>query len=360
MYTGLIESTVSVNANFLSNEYQQDLYVINEDGKVEDSDTNTDTATPLQVYTVQRGDSIEQIAQKYAVSVEQIKTINNMIENDLLAGQKLYITNMKWFIYEVKEASISLMVFANMYGVDEEELIKANNQVSAMIPYERGQAIFVPGLSLEDAYKLSLLIKPEPKPQPEKIVVNTTKKPTSSSVSGGIPKKPTATIISANSIGKVSTVVSTWRYVFNEANGMAKGQCTYYAAHKARFAFFVISENKIFRWFGGNANRWLANAKANGFKTSSTPSVGAIAVFQQGGARYYSYGHVAIVEEVDHANNRMKVSDMNYWGLWTVTVRWIALNDAMTQTKGGQTLLGFIPSQPLPAAIQAQYEAAKR
>ena len=95
MYTGLIESTVSVNANFLSNEYQQDLYVINEDGKVEDSDTNTDPATPLQVYTVQRGDSIEQIAQKYAVSVEQIKTINNMIENDLLAGQKLYITNMK-------------------------------------------------------------------------------------------------------------------------------------------------------------------------------------------------------------------------------------------------------------------------
>ena len=95
MYTGLIEPTVSVNANFLSNEYQQDLYVINEDGKIEDSDTNTTTATPLQVYTVQRGDSIEQIAQKYAVSVEQIKTINNMIENDLLAGQKLYITNMK-------------------------------------------------------------------------------------------------------------------------------------------------------------------------------------------------------------------------------------------------------------------------
>lgn len=56
----------------------------------------------------------------------------------------------------------------------------------------------------------------------------------------------------------------------------------------------------------------------------------------------------------------MKVSDMNYSGLWTVTVRWISLNDAMTQTKGGQTLIGFIPSQSLPAEVQARYDAAKR
>ena len=96
MYTGLIQSTVKVNANFLSNEYQQDLYIINSDGIIEDADTDTvDEPTPLQSYIVQRGDSIEQIAQKYAVSVDQIKMVNNMIDNDLLAGQKLYITNMK-------------------------------------------------------------------------------------------------------------------------------------------------------------------------------------------------------------------------------------------------------------------------
>lgn len=326
-----------------------------------DPDTNTsDTSSPLQVYVVQRGDSIEHIAQKYAVSVDQIKTVNNMIDNDLLAGQKLYITNMKWFIYEVKEESISLMVFANMYGVDEDELLKANNQTNIMVPYERGQAIFVPNMDLEDAYTLSLLVKPAPKPVPEKIVVNTTRKPTNTSVSSSVKPRTNTTISNTTTAGKASSIVSSWRYVFKEQNGMAAGQCTYYAAHKAKFAFPEISPGVRFRGFGGNANRWLANAKAAGFKTSSTPSVGAIAVFQQGWSRYYSYGHVAIVEEVDHANKRMKVSDMNYSGLWTVTVRWISLNDAMTQTKGGQTLIGFIPSQSLPAEVQARYDAAKR
>lgn len=56
----------------------------------------------------------------------------------------------------------------------------------------------------------------------------------------------------------------------------------------------------------------------------------------------------------------MKVSDMNYAGLWTVTIRWIQLNDSMTQTTAGQTLIGFIPEQPLPPALQEQYEALKK
>ncbi len=362
MYTGLLQPNFQVNANFLSNEYQQDLYIINNDGMIQDDSIDTvDDPTPLQSYIVQRGDSIEQIAQKYAVSVEQIKAVNNLIDNDLLAGQRLYITNMKGFVYEVKEDSISLMVFANMYGIDEEELLKANNQNNIMVPYEKGQAIFVPGLSVEDAYTLSLLVKPEPKAQPEKVIVNTTKKSTNSSVSSTVKKKTTLTTITdTNIVGSASSIVSSWRYVFKEQNGMAAGQCTYYAAHKATFAFPEISPGVRFRGFGGNANQWLGNAKSAGFKTSSTPSVGAIAVFKQGGRYCSSCGHVAIVEEVDHANKRMKVSDMNYSGLWTVTVRWISLTDAMTQTKGGQTLLGFIPSQELPASVKAQYEAAKR
>ena len=150
------------------------------------------------------------------------------------------------------------MVFANLYGIDEDELVKANGQVNAMVPYERGQAIFVPGLDLEDAYTLSLLIKPAPKPIPEKIIVNTTKKSTSSSVSSTIKKKPTlSTIVDSNSIGKVSTIISSWKYVFSENNTMAKGQCTYYAAHKAKFAFPEVSPGVRFRSFGGNANQWL-------------------------------------------------------------------------------------------------------
>jgi surface antigen len=42
---------------------------------------------------------------------------------------------------------------------------------------------------------------------------------------------------------------------------------------------------------------------------------------------------VAIVEDVDRDGNKMKVTDMNYAGLWIVTSRWISMNDAMTVAK---------------------------
>jgi surface antigen len=156
-----------------------------------------------------------------------------------------------------------------------------------------------------------------------------------------------------------STATKAWRYVFSEKNGMYAGQCTYYAAHKAKFAFPEISPGVRFKGISGNANRWLWNAKANWFKTSSTPSIWAIMVFRQWGARYYSAGHVAIVEDVDRDNNKVKVSDMNYAWLWVVTTRWIAMNDKMTATLWWQTLLWFIPVQPLPSALQKQYEQAR-
>ncbi len=358
MYAKLLGGNIEVNANFLSNEYEQDMYVVNDISSLKEIwGSVQEFVSPIMSYTVQKGDSIDMIARKYAVSVDQIKNVNNIVDPDLRIGQKLYITNERGFIYPVKEESISLMVFANLYKFDLEELKRVNGQVNEMAPYRRGEAIFVPNKSLEDAYAISLLVRPEPVVQADKVVVvsvpksNSTKK-NSGAVSSKVKKTTT-------SVKTSSTAVQSWRYVFTEKSGMAAWQCTYYAAHKAKFAFPEISPGVRFRGITGNANKWLWSAKANGFKTSSTPSIGAIAVFKQWWSRYYSYGHVAIVEDVDRENNRMKVSDMNYAGLWIVTVRWISLNDSMTATKWWQTLMWFIPVQPLPSSLQKQYENAK-
>ncbi len=64
------------------------------------------------------------------------------------------------------------MVFANKYNVDLDRLKEINNQSNEMIPYERGQAIFVPGVTLAQAYESGLLIKPEPKPKPVEVTVS--------------------------------------------------------------------------------------------------------------------------------------------------------------------------------------------
>jgi hypothetical protein len=51
---------------------------------------------------------------------------------------------------------------------------------------------------------------------------------------------------------------------------------------------------------------------------------------------------------------------MNYAGLWIVTSRWISMNESMTATKWGQTLMWFVPVQPLPSSLQKEYERSRR
>ncbi|GAX48434.1 peptidoglycan hydrolase PcsB [Pseudolactococcus reticulitermitis] len=74
------------------------------------------------------------------------------------------------------------------------------------------------------------------------------------------------------------------------------GECTWGAKQLAPWA----GNN----W--GNGGQWAASAAAAGFRTGSTPQVGAIAVWQGG------YGHVAVVIEVNGA--QIQVMESNYLG----------------------------------------------
>lgn len=89
----------------------------------------------------------------------------------------------------------------------------------------------------------------------------------------------------------------------SHANSYVVGQCVFYVASRRS-----VPSN----W--GNANQWLANARAAGWATGNVPRVGAIAWTGAG-----PFGHVAIVEAVN--DNQVTVSDMNYAGVGIVTTR---------------------------------------
>lgn len=66
-------------------------------------------------------------------------------------------------------------------------------------------------------------------------------------------------------------------------------------------------------WVGnywGNGGDWAASARAAGFRTGSTPVVGAVAVWTGG---YYGYGHVALVTAVE-SDTRIQVMESNMMG----------------------------------------------
>lgn len=110
-------------------------------------------------------------------------------------------------------------------------------------------------------------------------------------------------------------------------DGFPWGQCTYLAAWE------FAHEGHTVNW-SGNADEWLANAKAAGHTETSTPAPGDVVEYGSGGG-YSVYGHVAIVVQVAATGGLFQVIEMDYLGPGQVDYRW----DSTTQ---GKDIAGFI------------------
>ena len=88
----------------------------------------------------------------------------------------------------------------------------------------------------------------------------------------------------------------------SNASSYPTGECTWGAKTLAPWAGD----------YWGNGAQWATSAAAAGFRTGSTPQVGAIACWNDGG-----YGHVAVVTAVS-SSTRIQVSESNYGGDRTI------------------------------------------
>ncbi|MGQ7462228.1 peptidoglycan hydrolase PcsB [Streptococcus suis] len=104
-----------------------------------------------------------------------------------------------------------------------------------------------------------------------------------------------STTSSATSSGSSSAAASNAKY---DASSYPVGECTW----------GVKSQVSWVGPYWGNANQWVASARAEGFSVGTTPQVGAVAVWVGG-----TYGHVALVTAVESSTN-IQVSESNYMG----------------------------------------------
>lgn len=96
----------------------------------------------MQIYTVQKGDTLYGISRQFGVPVETIKRENNLIGNTLSVGQQLKIpTNPITSIYTVQKGD-SLYKIAKQYNTTVNELIELNNLKTTTLSI--GQQIKVP------------------------------------------------------------------------------------------------------------------------------------------------------------------------------------------------------------------------
>lgn len=107
--------------------------------KIKDSSNNGKTT-----YTVQKGDSLWVIANKYGITTEELKSYNNLTSNLLSIGQVLKIPQEKTStenIYTVKKGD-SLWTIANRYNTTVEKIKVLNNLTSNLLSI--GQQLKIP------------------------------------------------------------------------------------------------------------------------------------------------------------------------------------------------------------------------
>jgi surface antigen len=130
------------------------------------------------------------------------------------------------------------------------------------------------GVLLTEVDGVTIEIK-EPEPEPEPVPEPVVETPAPAVVAGSAAIAPN----------------------YNQNNTYPVGQCTWGAKALAPWAHN----------YWGDAGGWIYSAQAAGFRTGSTPMVGAIAVWSGG------YGHVAVVTDVQSATS-IKVMESNYGG----------------------------------------------
>lgn len=136
---------VSVDELKKANNLSTNLLSIGQTLKIPSTDTEGN------VYTVQRGDSLYKIAQKYNTTVNDIIKLNNLTTQNLTVGQKLLIPSTVEVedVYIVKSGD-TLYKIAKRYNTSTEDLMKLNNLTSNILTI--GQIIKLPTTEDTEVY----------------------------------------------------------------------------------------------------------------------------------------------------------------------------------------------------------------
>ncbi|MHB8510243.1 MAG: COG3942 and LysM peptidoglycan-binding domain-containing protein [Candidatus Dormibacteria bacterium] len=237
----------------------------------------------IQTYSVQQGDTLLGIADRFGISLDSLRWANNISDlTGLLAlDQKLMIPPVNGVLVTVQSGD-TLAGLASRYQASAAAIQDFN--------LLRDPDNLVPGTQL--------MI-------PDGVGAGVTTAPPAIAPSAPVPARRAS--------GSIVTGVQRYSGVGNAH--FPYGYCTWY-----------VSTKRNVPWMG-DARQWFGNAQAYGYATGQTPRVGAIMVTRESG-----WGHVGYVEAVD--GSCWTVSEMNYRGFGIVDTRHVC--------PGQVPLIGFI------------------
>ena len=234
----------------------------------------------------------QQKEDKKAISEKQVA--NNEAINTVIANQQTLADDAQALTTKQAELKVAELNLA------AEKATAENEKASLLEKKAAAEAEAKAAAEAEAAYKA----KQASQQQSLVASANTTfvaqVQATSSSSSSSLSSSSSSSDNDSSYTPAATTVIQRPTYSSN-ASSYPTGQCTWGAKTLAPWAGD----------YWGNGGQWAASAAAAGFRTGSTPQVGAIASWDDGG-----YGHVAVVTAVE-SSTRIQVSECNYDGSGT-------------------------------------------
>lgn len=102
----------------------------------------------MQIYVVQRGDTLYGISSQFGISIEDIKLINNLTSNNIFIGQALKIPSDNTTSFYIVKRGDTLYSIASKFNTSVVELIRLNNLSSNNLTI--GQQLLIP-INVEDS-----------------------------------------------------------------------------------------------------------------------------------------------------------------------------------------------------------------
>lgn len=241
-------------------------------GKLEKpSITNIIVSRGVIEHVVADGETLDVIAAKYKISVDQIRWSNGLKNTSVTPGTVLYLPSVSGIVYTVKSGD-TIESIAAKYGSTAAEITALNDlEVSGIT---EGARIVIKNGTLPETERPEYVA---PKP------ATTTYRTTTYRYSylGNTSERQNITVLGR---------------IYGLGGPYGAGQCTQWAWSKRRDLPSTL----------GNANTWAANAARAGYVVNRTPSAGAIFQTSSGW-----YGHVGYVEAVN-GDGSITVTEMNY------------------------------------------------
>ena len=128
---------------------------------VKDSSGNSDSSSSVdnnKYYIVKKGDSLYSIARSNNMTVDKLKSLNNLTSNILSIGQKLIISSgskVSNNVYVVKKGD-TLWSIANNFNVSVNDLKNANNKSNNSLSI--GEQLIIPGKSTGEKVSTTIYI----------------------------------------------------------------------------------------------------------------------------------------------------------------------------------------------------------